>query len=249
MVVGMELGGDVDVEAAMARWQRALRLLPSGSRVLDVGCAFGYGTRLIARAHGVHGVDASSAFIERARRAAPAIPFTLAPAEALPFPDGSFDAVVLLDVLEHVNREGPALDEVYRVLRPGGVVVLSVPHKGALAWLDSLNVWDWLAGGGSHPPEEMIPGGYSYHRHYSAADLRTLLGGRFRIDHIEYTGLGLVEIINLGLLAVCKGALHGQWLYDRLVYLYYGTYLAEDHLRCGRASYHLMLRAIRLEPR
>ncbi|HVC82500.1 MAG TPA: methyltransferase domain-containing protein [Chloroflexota bacterium] len=231
---------------AMARWHRALRLLPPGSRVLDVGCAFGYGTRLIARAHEVHGVDASPAFIARACRAAPAIPFTLAPAEALPYPDNSFDAVVLLDVLEHVRREGPVLKEVHRVLRPGGVLVLSVPHKGTLAWLDSLNLWDWLAGGGSHPPEEMIPGGYPYHRHYTVTDARALLGGGFQIDHIEYTGLGLVELINLGLLAVCKGMLHRQWLYDRLVYLYYGAYLAEDHLRCGRASYHLMLRAVRL---
>jgi SAM-dependent methyltransferase len=233
----------------MARWQRAVRLLPPGGKVLDVGCAFGYGTRLIARTHEVQGVDASPAFIARARRAAPSIPFTLAPAEALPFPDRSFDAVVLLDVLEHVAREGPVLAEVHRVLRPGGALILSVPHKGALAWLDSLNLWDWLAGGGSHPPEEVIPGGYPYHRHYSAADLRAMLGRGFRIDHIEYTGLGMVELVNLGLLAVCKGVLRSQWLYDRLVYLYYVAYLAEDRLRCGRASYHLMQRAVRLESR
>ncbi|HVA92460.1 MAG TPA: class I SAM-dependent methyltransferase [Chloroflexota bacterium] len=230
----------------MARWQRALRLLPPGGRVLDVGCAFGYGTRMVARTHEIQGVDASPTFIDRARRAAPEIPFTLARAEALPFPDQSFNTVLLLDVLEHVAREAPVLAEAHRVLRPGGVLVLSVPHKGALAWLDSLNIWDYLAGGGSHPPEEVIPGGYAYHRHYGVADLHALLGHRFRITHVEYTGLGLVELINLVLLALGKGVLHSQWLYDRLVYLYYGAYLAEDRLRLGRVSYHLMLRATRM---
>lgn len=229
----------------MARWERAARLLPPDGRVLDLGCAFGHGTRMLARRHEAHGVDASAAFIARAQRAAPDIPFHCAPAEAIPYPDSHFDAVLLLDVLEHVAREAPVLAEVYRVLRPGGTLILSVPHKGALSWLDSLNVWDYFAGGGSHPPEEVIPGGYRYHRHYGEADLRRLLGDRFLVQRVERTGLGLVEPLNLALLALCKGLLRSQWLYDRAVYLYYGAYIAEDLLRCGTASYHIMLRAIR----
>ena len=164
----------------MARWERALRLLPPTGRVLDLGCAFGYGTRKLARAHEAYGLDASPRFIARARRAAPEIPFTLGSAEALPYQDRFFDGVLLLDVLEHVRRERQVLDEVYRVLRPGGILVVSVPHRGALAWLDSLNVWDFYAGGGSHPPEEVIAGGYRYHRHYGAADLRRLLAPALR---------------------------------------------------------------------
>ena len=229
----------------MGRWQRALRLLPEGARVLDLGCAFGYGTRLVARSHQVWGVDASPQFIERARRAAPQIPFQCAPAEAIPFEDASFDAVLLLDVLEHVRRERPVLQEVRRVLRPGGTLVLSVPAKGAMRWLDSLNIWDFYSGSGSHPPEEEIPGGYRYHRHYNLADLRALLSPGFTIQKVERTGLGLIEPLNLALLALCKGLLHSQWLYDRLVYLYYGAYIAEDTLRCGPASYHLMIQATR----
>ncbi|HWE63320.1 MAG TPA: class I SAM-dependent methyltransferase [Chloroflexota bacterium] len=230
----------------MARWQRAVGLLPTAGRVLDLGCAFGYGTRMLARTHQAYGLDASPRFIARARRAAPEIPFALAPAEALPYEDGFFDGVLLLDVLEHVRREERVLAEVYRVLRPGGMLVLSVPHRGALAWLDSLNIWDFYAGGGSHPSDEVIPGGYPYHRHYAERDLRRLLGPRFTVRRVERTGLGLVEPLNLALLALCKGLLRSQWLYDRLVYLYYGAYIAEDLLRCGSASYHLMIQAVRL---
>ncbi len=229
----------------MARWQRALRLLPEGGRVLDLGCAFGYGTAMIARRHEVYGVDASATFIERARRRHPQIPFQVASAESLPFADAYFDAVLLLDVLEHVRREQPVLAEIARVLRPGGTLVLSVPHKGVLQWLDSLNVWDFLAGGGSHPPEEVIEGGYPFHRHYAEADLRRLLSPQFLVEHVERTGLGLVELLNLAMLSLGKGLLRSQALYDRLAYLYYGAYIAEDRLRCGRVSYHIMLKAIR----
>ena len=213
--------------------------------MLDLGCAFGYATRKLALRYEAHGADASPGFIARARRSAPHIPFVLAAAEQLPYPDGYFDAVLLLDVLGHVARETRVVDEVYRVLRTGGTLVISVPHKGALAWLDSLNLWDFYCGGGSHPIDEVIPGGYSYHRHYSEADLRAMLGSRFEVRAVERTGLGVVESLNLAILFLCKGLLRSQWLYDRLAFLYYGAYILEDQVRGGRASYHLMLQAVR----
>ncbi|HTY57329.1 MAG TPA: class I SAM-dependent methyltransferase [Bacteroidota bacterium] len=47
----------------------------------------------------------------------------------LPFPDGHFDVVVSYAVLEHVEEESRALNEIHRVLRPGGDLVISVPNK------------------------------------------------------------------------------------------------------------------------
>ncbi|UCH09340.1 MAG: class I SAM-dependent methyltransferase [Fidelibacterota bacterium] len=52
--------------------------------------------------------------------------------ERLPFPDRCFDAVLSFEVLEHVSSETGTLQELHRVLKPGGDLVLSVPNKG---WL------------------------------------------------------------------------------------------------------------------
>ena len=53
-------------------------------------------------------------------------------AEALPFADASFDLVILDNVLEHVQDRGRSLDEIRRVLRPGGILYLVTPKPFAL---------------------------------------------------------------------------------------------------------------------
>lgn len=112
------------------------------AKVLDAGCGTG---GLIARLSARHpawrwtGVDLSElacAFADRRVGGnAPGRPVAViqrAAIEALPFPDASFDAVVSADVLYHVDDDGAAAREFWRVLRPGGVVVLNVP---AYRWL------------------------------------------------------------------------------------------------------------------
>ena len=142
--------------------------------------------------------------------------------------------MLLLDVLEHVARERRVVEEVYRVLRPGGTLATRAVDKGALAWLYSLNVWDFYGGLLSHPIDEVIPGGYPYHRHYGEADLRARPGSRFEVRAVERTGLGVVESLNLAILLLCKGLLRSQWLYDRLAFLYYGAYIVE--ISCAAAG-------------
>src|SRR5579875_610697 len=139
----------------MARWGRAIRLLqlPPGSSVLDLGCAFGFGTKMLARRYRAYGHDLSAGYIERARRSVPAT-FTVGAADAVPYPDASFDGILLLDVLEHVPDERSVLAEVARLLRPGGRLVLSVPNRGLLARADSLNVYQRLIRPGWLPPTD-----------------------------------------------------------------------------------------------
>jgi len=229
----------------VARWGRALSLLrrtaPPGARVLDLGCAFGYGTRGIARHYDTDGLDASPAYIRRARRAVPAARFTLGVAERLPYPDARFDAVVMLDVLEHVADERAAVAEIARVLRPGGLVIVSVPHTGWLRWADSLNVYAWLTGEDALAPPGTPATSASFHRHYSLGALRHLFGERFSVDYVHTSALGLAEAANLALLLLCKRVPRAAPLYDALQYLYFGLYILEDVLPIPRAGYHLMI--------
>lgn len=233
----------------MARWGRAARLLTvkSGARVLDLGCAFGYGTRLLTKRYRVDGYDLSEEYIEMARRSLPHVSFTVGTAEKLPYPDRAFAGVVMLDVLEHIPDEAEAVREVARVLQPGGELVLSVPNVGFLAPIDSLNVYVALFGASTPDPTDdpswrLQP----YHRHYSLQQLQELLNPCFRIESRYYSGLGLGEVVNLFLLVVVRRWLRAQRLFQLLQYLYFGIYILEDELAIGRGSYHLMVRARRL---
>ncbi len=233
----------------MARWTRAIQALPfKRGRVLDLGCAFGFATRRLARrGYETVGVDASPAYIARARRAHPQGMYLLASAEAVPLPDHSFDGVLFLDVLEHVRDERAALAEIARLLKPGGTLILSVPQRGLLWWLDSLNLYQWLVRRTRHglPPPEI--GLDAPHRHYRLTQLQEMLGSRFRVERVMRTGLGLAELVNVSLLVLCRYLLGWEWLYQILQYVYFTVYLLEDVAPLGPLGYHMMVVAIRID--
>ena len=58
---------------------------------------------------------------------------------ALPYPDNTFDAVVLSEILEHIDDDVAGLREVLRVLKPGGVVAITVPNANYPFWWDPIN--------------------------------------------------------------------------------------------------------------
>lgn len=100
---------------------------------LDCGCAEGYYTEAIIDygADSVVGVDAIEKRVLRAENEPhpPSVSFLCAKAEALPFPDASFDGALLNEVLEHVTDEGKTLRELARVLGPGSHLALFSPNR------------------------------------------------------------------------------------------------------------------------
>jgi len=103
-------------------------------RWLDCGCADGdYTVGLIERgAREAVGTDVSLARVEGARmrwQNRPGLSFATAAAEAMPFPDESFDGVLLNEVLEHVRDEAQTLRELYRLLAPGGYLFVFSPNR------------------------------------------------------------------------------------------------------------------------
>jgi SAM-dependent methyltransferase len=112
-----------------------------GDCVLDVGCGEGRHMHAAASIEGadVVGVDLDTDRLHTAREdyeeyvdPEPDVALSVAVADALrlPFPDDAFDAVVCSEVLEHIPDYEAAIDEVVRVLAPGGRLGVSVPRRG-----------------------------------------------------------------------------------------------------------------------
>ena len=114
------------------RFRKATRLarVPAGAAVLDIGCRDGGLKRFLPPDVRYQGMDITPEF------AAPDITIRDV-SDGIPFPDASFDCVFCIEVLEHVPNPWGALSEIHRVLRPGGVLALSVPnpyHVKELIW-------------------------------------------------------------------------------------------------------------------
>ncbi|HZC69791.1 MAG TPA: class I SAM-dependent methyltransferase [Jatrophihabitans sp.] len=107
-------------------------LLPyvAGDTVLEVGCGEGYGTDLLADvARVVIGIDYDAHTVAHAAATYPRAAFARANLAALPAPSESFDVVATLQVIEHVWNHREFVDECRRVLRPGGLFVVTTPNR------------------------------------------------------------------------------------------------------------------------
>jgi SAM-dependent methyltransferase len=160
--------------------------------------------------HRVTGVD--TAFERTAERASAYLDRVEASADDLPFPDGRFDVVLSLEMLEHVpaERREASLSEMLRVLRPGGRLVVSFPADETAAELDTwLNTRFRRVTGEDHPwaiehirhgvpaTADVVrvvrrllgPGTVEVHRHMSALS--------FRLVHRLYTVRRLAPLTRL----------------------------------------------------
>lgn len=105
------------------------RYLPEkgdGLSLLDVGC--GTGNHLVSlreRGYAVAGVDGSEEMLEHARRNNPGVELKLSDVETLPFQTGQFDFVICIEVLRYLPNIEPAVNEISRVLKPGGVALVT----------------------------------------------------------------------------------------------------------------------------
>ena len=184
-------------------------LVGPGSRVLDVGCGTGLSAPFyIEKGCYYQGVDIAEKMIEQARakvcgrdlcvprpseasagRGGPAhrgtegqAAFAIGDVEAgLAFPDGHFDLVIGLGLLEFLDRLDAALDEMVRLTRPGGSLVLTVPNRNCVNYFTTRalgpivsSAW-WLVKRLLRRPVEKHS---VYHRRFTAARLAQWLAAR-----------------------------------------------------------------------
>ena len=170
-----QMRGQLVAAEHLARYRWAASFC-DGRRVLDAGCGAGYGTELLnqAGAANVVGVDVSEAALTLAR-AAVSDGVTCEPGDvaALSYPDDSFDVVVCFEVIEHVEDPERVLDELRRVLRPDGLLLLSSPNR-----------------------TRYVPGD-PHHRHeYTRPELQEALGRRFESARVISQHVMLASIIS-----------------------------------------------------
>ncbi|HEX6739951.1 MAG TPA: class I SAM-dependent methyltransferase [Vicinamibacteria bacterium] len=115
------------LEALLARY---LPAQGGGRRLLDVGCGTGHHlASLRARGFEVAGVDGSEAMLEHARRNNPGVDLRQCDVERLPHPDAQFDLVLCVEVLRYLPHMDACLREIARVLRPGGVALVTAAPR------------------------------------------------------------------------------------------------------------------------
>ena len=161
-------------------WQRRryatiTRLAAGFTRVLDVGCG---SSRILPAVPGMVGLDIQLHKLRYARRYGN--PLVHGSIFELPFVDGAFDCVVCSEVIEHIPAQEKPFDELTRVLKTGGRLILGTPDYDRWRW----RALEWLYG-------RLSPGGYAdeHITRYGRANLSAYLRGKgYAIESIEYVG-------------------------------------------------------------
>ena len=150
------------VPGRLARFDRQIDW--QGKAVLDLGCAGGFMAEAMAQCGAqVTGIDPAADAIDAARAHARAgglrIGYDVGFGEALPYDNASFDAVVCVDVLEHVGDLHKVMAEVARTLRPGGMFLFDTINRNPLARLATITIAEdvlRLLPRGTHDPAMFI---------------------------------------------------------------------------------------------
>jgi ubiquinone/menaquinone biosynthesis C-methylase UbiE len=161
-------------------WQRTrhrivLSYLKESDEVLDIGCG---SSRIILDVPNAVGMDILQNKLRwlrpRHRR------LVRGSCERLPFAEQTFSAVINSEVVEHIPDEPEVLGEMWRVLRPGGTLILGTPDYSRRLWL----MLEWVYG-------RLLPGGYAHEHitHYTNKGLRKRLeDAGFDVEDCQYVG-------------------------------------------------------------
>lgn len=166
------------------------------NKILDIGCSYGWALeKLTDKADQLWGIDTDLEALSLAEQSYPNVQFIHQTAANLPFDNGTFDVVILSEVIEHVGDENKQLviDEAWRVLKENGLFIFTAPYEGLFAWADHLDfkrrfpsIYRAYMRISHYNPKTPIEIG---HKHLSLDEMNQLFNDRFTIDEIQFCGL------------------------------------------------------------
>ncbi|RJR25944.1 class I SAM-dependent methyltransferase [Candidatus Microgenomates bacterium] len=118
--------------------------LKKGDKVIDIGCGRGFYINFLSQLNlglEIFGIDQNEKYLKVAKKNLGGKKVFLNRGNALnlPFKANFFDKVIASEILEHINDDVKALEEMYRVLKPGGIILISVPNQNYPFFWDPLN--------------------------------------------------------------------------------------------------------------
>lgn len=169
---------------------RMLGANPSG-KILEMGCGSAYFSTVLNREfpageYEYHGIDMEQDAVKAAKQfVKDENKIVIGSVEKMEYENDSFDNILYLDVIEHVNNDKASIEEAFRVLKPGGKLIVSTPNSGA-ALTDTFFC------------EYMHDHGHMENQRdgYYANELEDLLkNAGFQIDSVDYSNVFLSEIL------------------------------------------------------
>lgn len=180
-------------------------------KILDVGCGEGFYELVISNLYdcNIVAIDNDKKILNMAKKQLgknKKIKLELQNVKKLPYKSTSFDKIICTEVLEHINEDDVVVKELYRVLKPGGILAITVPNENYPLLWDPLNKVRGYLGLGHFDPKDKFFGGiwsYDHKRLYSPNTLNKLLNeAGLKVKKIEViTKYGLpfnVLVLNLG---------------------------------------------------
>ncbi len=135
-------------------------------KLVDIGCGDGALSHLMAReGFDVIGIDPSQCAINYAQKRAPNVVFKEGTAYSLPLESSSVDVAVFVEVIEHVEEPIKALEEIFRILKPGGYALISTPIKRTEIPIDKEHIQEWFQSDFQDLVKKVIPSCSFYESH------------------------------------------------------------------------------------
>ena len=181
--------------------KKVYNLLPYGiGRLLDLACQECGSTKYyLKKADSVVGLDFLYNFLVKGKRIVPELKLVNSLAEDFPFKNDIFDYCLLTEMLGCVSDQRKCLAETLRVLKSGGIIVISVPQKGLFYFLDPDNFKFYFPNIyrifyrilKKKEPEKSFRFSRKddYYYHYSFNEIKDMLGPKFEINRIYRGGL------------------------------------------------------------